>query len=388
MAAADDYSISILKTLLLRNTAMNPSQVAIPCIVMRGGTSKGPYFMASDLPADPALRDQVLLAAMGSPDARQIDGLGGATTLTSKVAIVSPSARPGIDVDYLFAQVEVEAARVDTNPPCGNIMAGVGPFALETGMVKPQGDVSRVRIYHVNIDAKIEAVVQTPGGVVSYEGDTAIDGVPGTSAPVYLNFMDVAGSTCGSLLPTGKAIDMIEGVPVTCMDAAMPVMILAAESLGKTGYESAAELDADKELFERIEKIRRVAGAKMGLGDVSEKVVPKVILLARPRFGGTVTSRYLVPHKTHAAHAVTGAICLACCCVLEDGVAAPFVDLPAGPPYPIRIEHPAGELELLLDADAGRGGITLRSAGTLRTARKLMRGEVYVPAGLWPQAAE
>ena len=366
---------------------MTASQVAIPCILMRGGTSKGPYFMAKDLPADPAQRDQVLLAALGSPDARQIDGIGGATTLTSKVAIVSPSERPGIDVDYLFAQVEIEAARVDTNPPCGNIMAGVGPFALETGMVKPQGDISRVRIYHVNIDAKIEAVVETPGGQVNYEGDTAIDGVPGTAAPLRLNFMDVAGSTCGSLLPTGKPIDVIDGIEVTCMDAAMPVMILAAESVGKTGYESAAELDADKDLFARIETIRRKAGEMMGLGDVSEKVVPKVILVAKPRHGGTISSRYFVPHKTHAAHAVTGGICLACCCLLEDGVAAPFVDLPKEQPYPIRIEHPSGEIELLLDADPGKGGITLRSAGTLRTARKLMRGEVYVPAAAWPQQA-
>ncbi|GAB4394877.1 MAG: 4-oxalomesaconate tautomerase [Kiloniellaceae bacterium] len=366
---------------------MTASQVAIPCILMRGGTSKGPYFMAKDLPSDPATRDQVLLAAMGSPDARQIDGIGGATTLTSKVAIVSPSERPDVDVDYLFAQVEVEASRVDTNPPCGNIMAGVGPFALETGMVQPQGDVSRVRIYHVNIDAKIEAVVETPGGKVNYEGDTAIDGVPGTAAPVRLNFMDVAGSTCGSLLPTGKPIDVIDGIEVTCMDAAMPVMILAAGSVGKTGYETAAELDADKELFARIEKIRRQAGQMMGLGDVADKVTPKVILLAKPRHGGTISSRYFVPHKTHAAHAVTGGICLACCCLLEDGVAAPFVDLPKERPYPIRIEHPSGEIELLLDADPGKGGITLRSAGTLRTARKLMRGEVYVPAAAWPQQA-
>jgi 4-oxalomesaconate tautomerase len=367
---------------------MTALQIAIPCILMRGGTSKGPYFMAKDLPAEPALRNQVLLAALGSPDARQIDGIGGATTLTSKVAIVSPSQRPGVDVDYLFAQVEIEAARVDTNPPCGNMMAGVGPFALETGMVKPQGDVSRVRIYHVNIDAKVEAIVQTPGGVVSYDGDTAIDGVPGTSAPIQMNFMDVAGSTCGKLLPTGNPIDVIDGIPVTCMDAAMPVMMLAAESVGKTGYESAAELDADKDMFARIETIRRKAGAMMGLGDVSEKVVPKVILLAKPRFGGTVTSRYFVPHKTHAAHAVTGAICLSCCCLLEDGVAAPLVDLPKEKPYPIRIEHPSGEIELLLDADAGKGGITLRSAGTLRTARKLMRGEVYVPARAWPRMAQ
>jgi hypothetical protein len=367
---------------------MTAPQVAIPCILMRGGTSKGPYFMAKDLPADPALRDRVLLAAMGSPDNRQIDGIGGATTLTSKVAIVSPSAREGIDVDYLFAQVEIEAARVDTNPPCGNIMAGVGPFALETGMVQPQGDVSRVRIYHVNIDAKIEAVVQTPGGKVNYEGDTAIDGVPGTAAPVRLNFMDVAGSTCGSLLPTGKPIDVIDGVEVSCVDAAMPVMILAASAVGKTGYESAAELDADRALFARLEPIRRKAGAMMGLGDVSEKVVPKIILLAKPRAGGAISSRYFVPQKTHAAHAVTGAICLACCCLVEDSVAAPFVELPAGPPYPLKIEHPSGELELLVDADPGRGGMTLRSIGTLRTARKLMEGAVYVPGELFAQAAE
>ena len=366
---------------------MSGGQIAIPCTLMRGGTSKGPYFRAADLPSDLALRDEVLLAAMGSPDARQIDGLGGATTLTSKVAIVGPSQRPGIDVDYLFAQVEVEASRVDTNPPCGNIMAGVGPFALESGMVAPQGDESRVVIYHVNIDAKIEAVIQTPGGQVRYDGDTAISGVPGTAAPIRLNFMEVAGSTCGSLLPTGNPVDVIEGVPVTCMDAAMPVMILAAASVGKTGYETTKELDADKALFERIEAIRRIAGDKMGLGDVSEKVTPKVILAAKPRDGGTISSRYLVPHKTHAAHALTGGICLAACTVLEDGAIAELVDLPEERPYPIRIEHPSGSLEVMLDADPGRGGITLRSAGSLRTARKLMRGEVYVPAGVWPQAA-
>jgi hypothetical protein len=255
-------------------------------------------------------------------------------------------------------------------------------------MVEPQGDVSRVVIYHVNIDAKIEAVVQTPGGVVTYEGDTAISGVPGTSAPILLNFMDVVGASCGSLLPTGNPVDVIEGIEVTCMDVAMPVMMLAAEAVGKTGYETAAALDADTALFDRLEPIRRIAGEKMGLGNVSEKVVPKIILLAKPREGGTVTSRYFVPHKTHAAHAVTGGICLATACLLEDGVVAPFVDLPGGPPYPIRIEHPSGDLEIMLDADAGRGDVTVRSAGTLRTARKLMRGEVYVPAGIWPQAAE
>jgi 4-oxalomesaconate tautomerase len=356
---------------------------SIPCTLMRGGTSKGPYFRLADLPDDPATRDRVLLAVMGSPDRRQIDGIGGADTLTSKVAMVGPSTHPRAQVDYLFAQVSVEQAIVDTAPSCGNMLAGIGPFAIENGMVPAEASETRVMIFNVNTSSLIEATVQTPGGEVEYEGDASIDGVPGTAAPILLGFMDVVGSKTGALLPTGQAIDLIEGVEVTCIDVAMPMVIMRAADLGKTGYEGKAELDSDAAFFARIETIRRIAGERMGLGDVADKVVPKVGLLAPPREGGNVTSRYFVPHRLHAAHAVTGAACVASACVLRGSVADGIARVARSGNETIRIEHPSGKIDVRLESHGDGPGIHIVRAGILRTARKLFSGNVHVPASLW-----
>ena len=297
------------------------TQRAIPCMFMRGGTSRGPFFLLEDLPADPEVRDRVLLAAMGSPDPRQIDGLGGATTVTSKVAMVSPSQRPGIDVDYRFAQVWLDKAIVDTAPSCGNMLAGVGPFAIERGLVTADADETRVRIFDVNTGSRIEAIVQTPGGTVTYAGDQRIDGVPGTGAPVVLRFSDVVGSKCGAMFPTGAVQEEIDGVPVSCIDVAMPMVMMRAGDLGISGYDP-DEITGNAVLMRRIEKIRLEAGRRMGLGDVAETVVPKVGILAPPPRGGVVYSCYLTPHHVHAAHAVTGAICVACCALIRATVAS------------------------------------------------------------------
>ena len=295
--------------------------IAIPCLLMRGGTSKGPYFKAADLPADTPERDRVLLAVMGSPDIRQIDGLGGADSLTSKVAIVSPSTRDGVDVDYLFAQVDIPRAVVDTSPSCGNMLSGVGPFAIETGMVQAKDGTTRVVIFDVNTSSRIEAVVQTPGGHVNYSGTAAIDGVPGTAAPVMLNFMDAVGAKTGVMLPTGQVIETIDGIEVSCLDVCMPMVMMRATDLGLDGTEGRAAIDGNTALLARIEAIRMEAGRRMGFGDVTDKVIPKVGLLSPPRGEGAITSRYLTPHKLHSAHAVTGAVCVATACLLEGSVA-------------------------------------------------------------------
>ena len=362
-------------------------QIPIPCILMRGGTSKGPYFRLSDLPEDPAVRDAVLLAAMGSPDARQIDGLGGADTLTSKVAMVGPSRRPGVDVDYFFAQVSVDQALVDTAPSCGNMLAGVGPFAIERGMVRAQEGETRIVIHNVNTDSRIEALIRTSGGEVVYDGDTAIDGVPGTAAPIRLNFMDIVGTKTGKLLPTGNARDVIDGVEATIIDVAMPMVIFRAADLGKTGYETPVELNADRAFFARLEALRREAGRRMGLGDVADKVIPKAAILAAPRHGGAVTSRYFVPHKTHAAHAVTGAICVSTCAALEGSVADGLAARPPGDDREMVVEHPSGVFEVALTTKGRGADLTVIGGGVIRTARKLMAGEVFVPASVWPTRA-
>jgi 2-methylaconitate cis-trans-isomerase PrpF len=352
--------------------------IGIPCTLMRGGTSKGPFFNAADLPADIATRDRVLLAAMGSPDLRQIDGLGGADTLTSKVAIVSRSTRPGVDIDYLFAQVDVGKPIVDTAPSCGNMLAGVAPFALDTGMIPAEDGQTRVMIYNVNTDSRIEAIVQTPGRRVRYTGDARIDGVPGTAAPIVLNFMDVVGSVAGSLLPTGNVIDEIGGVQVTCIDVAMPMIMMRAADFGVTGDENRAGFNANKALFARIEPIRREAGQRMGFGDVADKVIPKVGLLAPARQGGTIMSRYLTPHALHAAHAVTGAVCVASACAVPGSIAHALAVPSNENPRTIWIEHPSGMVDVLLKT-TGSGAALDVVAGTLRTARPIMRGEVLVP---------
>lgn len=353
---------------------------ALPCFLMRGGTSKGPFFLASDLPADVAMRDRVLLAAMGSPDIRQIDGLGGADTLTSKVAIISKSTRPGVDVDYLFAQVDIGRPIVDTGPSCGNMLSAVGPFAIETGLVPAQDGTTSVAIWDVNTSSRIEAVIQTPDGRVNYAGDAHIDGVPGTAAPVVLNFMDAVGVKTGHMLPTGHAIETINDVEVSLLDVAMPMVLMRATDLGLTGIEGRAEIDGNTELLARIEAIRLEAGRRMGFGDVSDSVIPKVGLLSPPRDTGTITSRYLTPHKLHAAHAVTGAVCVATACVLEGSVAYALARRPQGNPWTIWIEHPSGQVDVRLETAGDGLSLQVIRAGILRTARLIMRGTLFVPA--------
>lgn len=358
-------------------------QTRIPCVMMRGGTSRGPFLLASDLPSDRQTRDEVLLAIMGSPHEYQVDGIGGAMPLTSKVAIISKSQHPGADVDYLFAQVLVNERLVDTKPNCGNMLVGVGPFAVEAGLVSARDPETMVRIFNVNTESLVESIVQTPEGKVTYEGDAAIDGVPGTSAPVKLNFRSAAGAVTGKLLPTGRALDVIDGVDVSCVDMAMPMILMPAEQLGKTGHESAAELDADRDLYTRMEAIRRKAGEMMGMGDVSKLVVPKIGLLAKPRKGGTIASRYFVPYSCHKAHAVTGTVCVASACAIPGTVASRLVTQRRAPQGVIKIEHPSGMIAIDLDVELDRDPPVIRRAALIRTARRIFDGHVHVPHHVW-----
>jgi len=358
-------------------------QTAIPCMLMRGGTSKGAYFIDRDLPDDVATRDRVLLAALGSPDRRQIDGVGGADPLTSKVAIVNRSQRPGIDVDFLFAQVSLDEGRVDTTPNCGNILAGVGPFALERGLIAAQDGHTRIRIYTVNTGMVSEVLIETPGGRVNYGGSARIDGVPGTAAPIPIDFLDVAGSVCGSLLPTGNIADVIDAVHVTCIDNGMPVVIMRADALGIEGYESRDALNANAALKARVEQIRLRAGHMMNLGVVTNKVVPKMSLVAPPRAGGALCSRTFIPHDCHAAVGVLGAVTLATAAVMRGSVAHEVAVVPGGSPKRISVEHPTGEFTVELETEESPSGIVIRRAALLRTARMLMRGEILIPAAIW-----
>jgi 4-oxalomesaconate tautomerase len=350
---------------------------------MRGGTSKGPFFLASDLPQEAQARDRVLLAVMGSPDLRQIDGLGGAEPLTSKVAIVSKSQRAGVDVDFLFAQVLIDKPLVDVSPNCGNMLAGVGPFAIERGLVAATDPVTPVSIYMVNTGNLAVASVQTPGGEVRYDGETAIAGVPGTAAPIQIDFLDTAGSVCESLLPTGHARDRIDGIDVTCIDNGMPVVVVAASAFGKSGYETPAELDADKAFKARLEQLRLAAGALMGLGDVSQKVVPKMALIAAPRAGGQVCTRSFIPHRCHSAIGVLGAVSVATACVMPGSVAKGIATSTHGSPCVLSVEHPSGEFTVALEVSGTGESFSVGRSGILRTARALMRGEVLVPHSVW-----
>lgn len=341
---------------------------------MRGGTSKGGYFLGHDLPADIAARDSFLLRVMGSPDPRQIDGMGGADPLTSKVAVVSKSTRYGIDVDYLFLQVFVDQAIVTDAQNCGNILAGVGPFAIERGLVEATGDETRVAIFMENTGQVAIATVQTPGGAVTYEGSARIDGVPGTHAPVPLEFRDTAGSSCGALLPTGNAVDVVNGVPVTLIDNGMPCVVMKAADLGITGYEERDWLDANTDLKARIEAIRLAVGGRMNLGDVRDKSVPKMMLVAPPNAGGAVCVRSFIPHRAHATIGVLGAVSVATACLVPGSPAAEVAVIPPGPRKLLSVEHPTGELSCVLEVnDAGE----VISAALLRTARKLMDGLVF-----------
>lgn len=354
---------------------------------MRGGTSKGAYFLSDDMPTDPAERDEVLLGAFGSPDARQIDGIGGAHPLTSKAAIVSRSVLDGCDIDFLFCQVGIAEARVDTTPNCGNILAGVAPFAIERGLVPVTGEQTTVRIRTLNTGVVAELTVETPNGAVLYEGTARIDGVPGTAAPIPCDFLDVAGSSCGALLPTGHVRDTIEGVAVTMIDNGMPVVIIAAVSVGGTGHETVDELRTNTALRDKVERIRLACGPLMNLGDVADRVVPKVALVSAPVAGGAICTRSFIPREPHSSIGVFAAVSVATAAILPASVAHDVANRSHGEIRVLSVEHPTGEMSVrLIVHDAGDEVSVLR-AGLLRTARKLVDGFLFVPNAKIPTPA-
>ena len=367
-------------------------QTAIPCLLMRGGTSKGPFFRATDLPSDLPTRDRVLLAAMGSPDKRQIDGVGGAHPLTSKVGIVSLSDKEGIDLEFLFAQLQPDKDTVDTTPNCGNMLAGVVPFALETGMVSSRGETSTFRVLTLNTGMAADITVQTPGGQVEYEGSARIDGAPGSSAPIEISFLDTAGSVCSGLLPTGKPRDTVtvtgEGfepftLDVTCIDNGMPLVIFKTADVGASGLETVAELNADTDLKRRIEALRLQISRTMGLGDVSAKNYPKMTLIAPPQHGGALTTRSFIPHVCHDAIGVLAAVTVGTAVKMPGTVCDGVAQLTQGAgPLTVSVEHPTGEFSVTLDSDPAHPEVVTKAA-LLRTARLLMRGEVMVPRSVW-----
>jgi 4-oxalomesaconate tautomerase len=349
---------------------MAEGEKGVRCMWMRGGTSKGGYFLAADLPAE---RDAFLLRAMGSPDRRQIDGMGGGDPLTSKVAVVRPSARPSIDVDYLFLQVFVDQHIVTDAQNCGNILAGVGPFAIERGLVAPKGERTEVSIFMENTGQVARATVETPDGHVHYSGKARIDGVPGTAAPVPIVFADTAGSSCGALLPTGNPVDEIDGIACTLIDNGMPCVVMRADALGISGQEDPKALEADQDLRARLESIRLKAGPMMNLGDVSQKSVPKMTMVSPALAGGAISTRSFIPHKCHDAIGVLGAVSVATACLLSQGPAAELASLPEGDEKLLSIEHPTGEMSVIATLE---GSQVVRTA-VLRTARKLFDGLVF-----------
>lgn len=361
---------------------MSDPEQGIPCLWMRGGTSKAPCFLARDLPADPSARDTLLLRIMGSPDPRQIDGIGGGDPLTSKVAILAPSRRADADVDYLFLQVFVDRALVSDAQPCGNILAAVGPAAIERGLLATQDGVTPVRIHMLNTGEMAVAHVATPNGRVSYHGDAQIDGVPGYHAAVPLMFTGIAGSLCGVLQPTGRDVDMIDSVPCTLIDNGMPIVVMPAEAFGLSGQETPELLEADTALKARIEAIRLKAGPMMNLGDVTAKSVPKMVLVAPATMGGVIGTRSLIPHRVHASIGVLAAVSVATACLLPNGPARELAKLP--PDGRFSIEHPCGAVEVLLELTDG----CVVGAGTVRTARKLLDGLVFpAPIGARPDSS-
>ncbi len=377
---------------------------AVPCLYMRGGTSKGPFFNARDLPADIATRDQVLLAIMGSPDKRQVDGLGGAHPLTSKVGIVRPSLTAGVDLDFLFAQLQPDKDTVDTTPNCGNMLAAVVPFALESGLLHAKADTTTLRVLTLNTDMQCDITVQTPMGpdgqrFVADTGQARIDGAPGTAAPITINFLDTAGSVCSGLLPTGRVKDRVRVIPtdtlsgfepfeldVTCIDNGMPLVMFQASDLGCTGYESADALNANLGLKTRIEALRLQVSVLMGLGDVRQKNYPKMTLIAPPMHGGAITTRSFIPHVCHDAIGVLAAVTVGTACVLRGTVCEGVAAMKPGASQALSVEHPTGEFSVALqtrEAPELPGGHEVTQAALLRTARLIMRGEAMVPAHIW-----
>ncbi len=359
--------------------------LSIPCVLMRAGTSRGPFFLRDWLPEGDEARNQALIGAIGASDPLQLDGLGGGSTLNSKVAIVSKSTQPDCDLDYLFAQVGVGHQSVDTRPNCGNMLSGVAPFALDQGLIPAQDGHTTVRVFNVNTRSKIDVTVCTPGGKVTYDGDARIDGVAGTAAPVLLNFLDAWGAVTGQLFPTGQRIDVIDGLELTCIDAAMPLMILRAADLGLNGRERPAELDANTALLARIEALRLQAGQRMGLGDVANSVVPKPVLVSAGDSAHSITSRYFTPHKCHASHAVTGAIGVATAFALPGTVASGAL-MPAGR-HSLVVLHPAGQIDVEVELQGEGDNASVQSAALVRTVRKIMQGVLHLPGYVFPPAS-
>lgn len=357
-------------------------QTEIPYLFMRGGTSRGPYFKRADLPEDRDQLSEILIAAIGAGHPLNINGIGGGAAVTTKVVMLSPSEDEDSDIDYFFAQVAVDEPLVDYRPTCGNMMSGVASAAVELGLFPASSPQTKIRIHAVNTGAKVDAIIETPNGKPEYAGDTAIDGVPGTAAPVRLNFKDVVGSVTGSLLPTGHARETINGIEVTCIDVAMPMVIARAADFGLTGLESAQELDDNKEFYARMEPIRREAGLRMGLGDVSESVTPKFGLLAPPQHGGSITARYFMPWACHPTMAVTGSQCLSACLLTPGTVAEGMVATPNASPVDLVIEHPSGHIDVCVDFKHGDNGFEIHSAGLVRTTRLLARGHLMIPQGV------
>ena len=371
-------------------TMIESDQRAIPCMLMRGGTSRGPFFLEADLPPDPAARERVLLAAMGSPDPRQIDGLGGAHPLTSKVGIVRPSTTPGVDLDFLFAQLQPASDQVDLTPNCGNMLAAVLPFALELGLLPVQEGTTSARILTLNTGMQCDVTVQTPGMKLRYGGEARIDGVPGMAAPVSIDFLDTAGSVCAGLLPTGRVLDRIAltgadgaslALEVTCIDNGMPMVLLRAVDLGCSGYETVAELNADAALKQTLEALRLAAGQLMGLGNVGARSYPKMCLVAPPTHGGTITTRCFIPHVCHDAIGVLAAVTVATACMLDGTVTQGLAQVGTGLAQRVSVEHPSGEFSVELALAPNQPGQVVRAA-LLRTARLIMRGEVMIPETL------
>jgi 2-methylaconitate cis-trans-isomerase PrpF len=359
-----------------------PQSIKIPCVMMRGGTSRGPYFLADDLPEDTVARDEILLSVMGSGHALEIDGIGGGNLVTSKVAIVRRSQRPDADVDYLFAQVKIHQSAVDTSPNCGNMLAGVGPFAIEAGLVTPDVGETTIRIFNVSTGKIIEARIQTPRGAVAYIGDTAISGVPGTAAPILLIFLDAAGSKTGALLPTRGSRDCFDGIDVSCVDAAMPIMLVRASDLGKSCSEAWTELNADAAFLARLEQLRIKAGTAMGIVNVAEKVIPKPVLIAPGQDGATLTVRYFMPHDCHPALAITGSVAIASACCTPGTIAAEMAGTSTLPVL-LSFAHPSGRLDVF----AERGMGTAPKVSVVRTARRLFEGTVFAEVGRSPTDA-
>jgi 4-oxalomesaconate tautomerase len=363
---------------------------AVPCMLMRGGTSRGPFFLESELPADPRLRDRVLLAAMGSPDKRQIDGLGGAHPLTSKVGIVRPSTTPGVDLDFLFAQLQPDRDTVDTSPNCGNMLAAVLPFALERGLLPIQEPATTARVLTLNTGMQCDVTVQTPNRRLRYTGDARIDGVPGTAAPISIEFLDTAGSVCPSLLPSGRVLDRVHvddgveafDVDATLIDNGMPMVLVRAADMGVSGYEGVAELNANEALKAKLEALRLSVGPLMGLGDVKARSYPKMCLVAAPGDGGSIATRCFIPHVCHEAIGVLAAVTVATACVLEGSVTQGIASLPEGLSKTVSVEHPTGEFSVELGLDANNPQKVVRAA-LLRTARPIMRGEVLISEEIW-----